>query len=76
MLNLFSIPALGRKYIFDLFFPILLSALPCDFMHFILLDISLALLGLLPVLTYKARSINKHNWDLKFNHKTFHSSTK
>lgn len=75
MLNLFSIPASGRKYIIDVFFPTLLSALPWDFMHFILLDTWLALLGLLPALTYKTHNISKHNWDLQFNHKTFQGST-
>ena len=34
MLNLFSIPAWGRKCIFDLFFSTLLSALLCDFCAF------------------------------------------
>ena len=31
-----------------------------------------ALLGLLPILTYKAHNISKHNSELKFNHNTFH----
>ena len=44
MLNLFSIPAWGRKYIFDLFFSTLLSALLCDFVHFLILDTLPALL--------------------------------
>ena len=38
MRNLFPIPVWGRKYIFDLFFSTLLSALSCDFMHFLIFD--------------------------------------
>lgn len=51
------------------------SALSCDFMHFLLLDILLALLGLLSVLTYKAHNISKQNSDLKFNRNAFHKVT-
>lgn len=74
-LNLFSIPAPGRKYIFDLFFPTWLSTLSCDFMHFIFLDILPTLLGHLPSLTLKTHNTSKHNSELKFNHNTFHKIT-
>lgn len=72
MLNLFSIPAWDRKYIFDLFFSTLWSSLLCDFMHFIPLGILPALLELLTILTQKAHNTSKHNSDLKFNHNTCH----